>query len=275
MATTITNQSQTTYQFSGSGDILTADSNVNTITLEDAQNLVITKTANPTTFVPGSIITYTVTITNSSSSFLTGVRIIDNLGNNNLAYVVGSGSLTASGTTYPVSPVETTPLTFALQELNVGQSMTLTYRAQVIFNLPTTVNEITNSVQGIGFTSTGTINGFDLSTISRVGQMEEFTATKTASDSTVYPNQLMTYTIALANSGSTSATAIETIDELPSNFVVTSVSLKIGSGPVIQLDASDYNINSSNVLSIPSSTGPVVSVPSGETTLIAITGYFN
>ena len=43
MATTITNQSQTTYQFSGSGDILTTDSNVNEITLEDTQNLVITK----------------------------------------------------------------------------------------------------------------------------------------------------------------------------------------------------------------------------------------
>ena len=275
MATTITNQSQTTYQFSGSGDILTTDSNVNEITLEDTQNLVITKTATPTTFVAGSIITYSVTITNSSSSFLTGVRIIDDLANGNLAYVVGSANLTAGGTSYPVTPVATTPLTFALQELNVNQTMTLTYRAQVIFNLPPSVNEITNSVRGIGFTSTGTINGFDLETISRTGTPGNFTATKTASDSTVYPNQVMSYTISLANNSSTSATAIETVDQLPSNFEVTSVSLKIGNGPTIPLSSTDYTLDASNTLRIPSASGPVVSVPSGETSLITITGYFN
>ena len=275
MATTITNQSQTTYQFSGSGDVMTTSSNVNSITLEEAQNLIVTKTATPNTFVPGSIITYTVTITNSSSSFLTGVRIIDDLGMNNLAYVVGSASLTAGGTTYPVTPVATSPLTFALQELNVGQTMTLTYRAQVIFNLPTTVNQITNSVRGIGYTSTGTINGFDLETITRTSPSGNFTATKTASDSTVYPGQLMSYTIRLENNNSVSATAIETSDQLPSNFVVTSVELKIGSNPITTLNESDYSLNGSNLLTIPSATGPIVSVPSEEDTLIVISGYFS
>ena len=85
---TITNQSQTTYQFDGSSEVLTTSSNINEVTLEENQGLILTKTASPTTFVAGSIITYTVTITNSSSSFLTGVRIIDNLGANNLAYVL-------------------------------------------------------------------------------------------------------------------------------------------------------------------------------------------
>ena len=273
MATTITNQSQTTYQFSGSGDILTTDSNVNTITLEDAQNLVITKTANPTTFVPGSIITYTVTITNSSSSFLTGVRIIDNLGNNNLAYVVGSGSLTASGTTYPVSPVATTPLTFALQELNVGQSMTLTYNCQVIFNLPQPVQSITNTVQGIGYTSTGTITGFANNTIQKKST-DEFFVTKTSSKTIVYPNQLFSYYITLTNNTSSNIISSTTTDVLPSNFVVTSVCLKVGNGNNVELSENDYTLVGSTI-TIPSGSTFPVTVPANAKTVITINGYFN
>ena len=159
MAIPINNEASTTYQFNGSSEVNTAMSNEHTIMLENAQGLNITKTGSPTEFLAGDIITYTVKITNTSASFLTGVRVIDDLGGGNLAYVVGSGSLSTSSGSYPVSPVATNPLTFTLQQLNVGGTMTLTYKSQVIFNLPSTVSAITNSVRAIGYTSSGTVNG--------------------------------------------------------------------------------------------------------------------
>ena len=144
MPSEINNSATTTYQFVGSSTTETVTSNVNQITLEDVSGLVVSKTASPTTFSAGDIITYTVRITNNTGTFLTGVRIIDDLGGGNLAYVSGSASL-SSTTTYPVSPSQTSPLTFALQQLNNGQSMTLTYKAQVVFDLPVSFSTITNS----------------------------------------------------------------------------------------------------------------------------------
>ena len=122
MATTITNEATTTYQYVGASSTETVTSNTNSIVLEDASGLTITKTPSATTFTPGDIITYTVTITNNTGNFLSGVRIIDNLGVGNLAFVSGSATLSTLSTTYPVTPASTNPLTFALQQLNVGQS---------------------------------------------------------------------------------------------------------------------------------------------------------
>ena len=167
MATTITNEAQTTYRFNGSSETATAESNVNSIILQDSSLLSLTKTASPATFLAGDIITYTIVITNNSGNFLNGVRIIDNLGGGNLAYITGSGRLATSSQSYPVNPISTNPLTFTLQQLGVGATMTLTYRAQVIFNLPTTVTSITNNVNGIGYTSTSTVTGSTSATIQK------------------------------------------------------------------------------------------------------------
>ena len=101
----INNEATSVYEFNGSGEQNTVTSNTNTIVLENAQGLNLTKTATPSAFAPGDIITYTVTITNASSSFLNGVRIIDNIGGGNLAYVVGSARLTVGTLTYAVNPI--------------------------------------------------------------------------------------------------------------------------------------------------------------------------
>ena len=131
-----------------------------------ANGLSITKSSSSSTFSVGEIITYTIQITNTSEFNLDGVRIIDDLGGMKTAYVIGSGKLTYGTNTYPVWPIATSPLTFTLQELGSGESMTLTYKCQVIFNLPSSVNSITNTAQGIGYLS-GTITGSDSATITR------------------------------------------------------------------------------------------------------------
>ena len=274
MATTQTNQSSTTYQFSGSSDVFTTSSNENQVLLEDLQGLTITKNSNASEFSAGEIITYTIQITNNSSQFLTGVRIIDNLANGNLAYVLGTGRLTTNTQSYPVSPVSTNPLTFTLQQLNVGETITLTFNAQVIFNLPSTVQSLTNAVQGIGYTSTGTITGFANNTIQKKTE-DEFSLTKSSSMSTILPNQIFSYFLTLRNNTSTSATANNITDSLPANFVVTSVSIRIGNGSTTELSSDDYIISGTNIITIPSPTGPTITVPSNGSTVITITGYFS
>jgi len=273
MATTITNQATTNYQYDGSSEVLSTSSNVNEILLEDSQGISLTKYSNVDTFSNGEIITYTVNITNNSAQFFTGVRIIDNLGAGNLAYVIGSARLTVGSLTYPVTPVATNPLTFTLQQLNVGASMTLTYNCQVIFNLPSSVQTITNTVQGIGYTSTGTISGFASNTIEKKTS-DEFSITKEASQTSVLPNQIFSYYLRLLNNTNTSAVALDITDNLPDNFIVSSVYLKIGNGANVELVATDYTIDSTNTITLPSASGPIITVPANSTSIITINGYF-
>lgn len=273
MSTTITNEATTVYQYVGSASTETVSSNTNSIVLEDASGLTITKSPSATNFAPGDIITYTVTITNNIGSYLTGVRIIDNLGAGNLAYVSGSATVSTLSTTYPVTPVSTSPLGFALQQLNVGQTMTLTYRAQVIFNLSSSVTLITNSIQGIGYTADSTVSGYANSTISRVSG-SNVTSRKTSSVSEVYPRQILSYYITLSNNNSQSvANVISIVDELPQNFVVTNLMVKVGSSNAVMLNSGDYSLIS-NVLTVTSVNGSVITIPSGETTVLTINGYF-
>lgn len=274
MPTTINNQAEGKYQFEGSSTVNTVNSNISSIVLQDGEGLDIVKTANPTTYLAGDIIAYTVRITNNSSNWLSGVRIIDNLGGGNLAFVMGSGSLNTLSTTYPVSPVSTNPLTFTLQQLNPGQTMTLSYRSQVIFNLPSTVESITNNVQGIGYTSTGTINGFASTTIQKKNSVGGVSMTKSPSTTSVLPNEPFNYFITLTNSSSMVSNINSITDQLSSNFVLTGATLRIGSGSSVTLTSSDYTVSGSNLLTVSSVGGSPISIPVGSNAVLTLVGYF-
>lgn len=273
MATQINNSASATYSTDGTPSSVTIQSNNLSINLEENSGMTLSKTASPTNFAVGSIITYTLTITNSGGSYFNGVRIIDNLGGGRLAYVVGSAHLSTSSTSYAVTPIATSPLTFTLQQLSVGESMTLTYKAQVIFNLPSSVTSITNSVEGIGYTASGTQVGYASSTITR-GQTSTVDIVKSASATDVVSNQNFMYYITISNAGSEVANVSNITDNLPSNFVLTSVTLKIGNGTETTLTSSDYTLSASNVLVLPSLTGPTITVPAQSSTIIGISGHF-
>lgn len=267
----INNSASASYSLNGLSGTVT--SNTLPVTLLDSNGISLTKSSTKTTFTPGAIIPYTIEITNSGANFFSGVRIIDNLGNGNLAYVLGSAKLTVNGNTYSVTPVSTNPLTFALQQLNVGQSMTLEYNAQVIFNLSPSVMSITNNVEGIGYTASGKVSGFANNTITRSAS-GNFNIAKSSSATTVGLNQSFSYYITLTNTSSGIASVSNITDNLPDSFVISSVALQIGTGSVTTLSPSDYEINSGNTLSVPSSSGPTITVPAFGSTILTITGYF-
>lgn len=273
MAQTINNSASTIFIVNG-GASESATSNVLPINLQSSSGLGLNKTASPTTFSAGDIITYTITITNSSPSYLNGVRIIDNLGGGNLAYVLSSATLTSGSTTYPVNPIATNPLTFTLQQLPVGASMTLKYKAQVIFNLPSTVSMITNTVQGIGYTASGTITGYANTSIEKK-TVSDFSITKTSNVTDVMSGQPFNYYITLTNNQSTPVTVSSISDNLPSNFNLSSSSIKIGTDPTTTLSLSDYTLSPSNILNVTSVGGMQITVPANSSSVLTLSGYFD
>lgn len=274
MAETINNTASATYTLSGASMPETATSNALPINFDNSQNLTLTKTANPTEFSAGDIISYTVTITNPSGNYYNGIRIIDNLGGGNLAYVLGSASLTTNSQTYPVTPIATNPLTFTLQQLASGATMTLTYRAQVIFNLPSNVGAITNSVQGIGYTSSQSFSAYTSATIEKKTS-GDFVVAKSANVSTVVPNQLFNYFVTLTNGNDVLANVSTITDLLPANFTLTRVALQIGTGSPVVLSPSQYTLSGDNLLTVPAGAGPEITVPANGSTLLTITGYLS
>ena len=270
----INNSASTTYSYQGSSENLSATSNTLPINLLSSNGLSLTKTAKPTTFSAGDIITYTIVIKNTSNQYFNGVRIIDNLGGGNVAYVVGSAKLTVGSLTYAVNPVATNPLTFTLQQLGVGSTMTLIYKAQVIFNLPSSVSLITNNVQGLGYTASGTINGFANSTIEKKTE-SDFSITKSSNVTDVSPNQNFNYYLTLKNNTSNIVNVSSITDNLPANFNLISVSLKIGNGTNHQLSPTDYILTNSNQFTLPSLSGPNITVPAYSTSVVTLTGNFD
>lgn len=270
MSQTINNSASTVYILSD-GTSNTATSNILPINFTSVGGLTLTKTSDKETFLPGEIITYTITITNNSGLYLNGVRIIDNLGGNNLAYVLSSGSLTTSSETYPVNPIATNPLTFTLQQLASGSTMTLTYKAQVIFNLPSSVNSITNSVQGIGYPFSGTITGFADNTIEKKTDVD-FEITKSSSVSDVSANQNFNYYITLTNNTPSPVTITSITDNLPTNYNLSGATLKIGNGPITNLIATDYTLSLNNLLVVSSLNGSQITVPANGTSILTLTG---
>lgn len=273
MSQTINNSATVVYSLDGS-TTSSATSNVLPINVTSNGGLTLTKTSDKTTFSAGEIITYTVTITNSSSSYLNGVRIIDNLGGNNLAYVLSSATLSTGSTSYSVTPIATNPLTFTLQQLASGATMTLTYKAQVIFNLLSTVSQITNTVQGIGYPYSGTITGYANNTIEKKTE-SSFSVTKSSSLTDVSTNQSFNYYVTLTNNTSSEATVTSITDQLPTSFVPSGGTIKVGSNSPVTLTSSDYTLSSGNELVVTSVGGSGITVPANSSTILTITGSFS
>lgn len=271
---TIMNNATASYTLVSDTTERTISSNDLEITYNTSNGISLVKTASPTSFSAGSIITFRIRITNTSSTYFTGVRIIDNLGGGNLAYVLSSATITTSTQTYTVTPIATSPLTFTLQQLGVGASMTLEYKAQVIFNLPSSVTEITNSVEGIGYTSSGTVSGFSNTTITR-NSTSSVEMTKSATATNVVPNQTFTYNLTITNGENETATLTNITDKLPTSFTLTQVQVNIGTGSTRTLSSSDYSLSGTNELVVSSIDGERITVPANGSTILSITGYLS
>ena len=173
--------------------------------------LTIVKTANTSVAEPGSVIGYTVTVTDSVQTSYTGAVVTDDLtGALGDAAYDGDAAATSGSLSY-AAPV----LTWT-GDLSPGDSATITYSVTV--DSPDTggkviVNTVTSSAAGSSCPP-GTTSSSCQVTIEVL--TPALTITKTASSATAVPGQTITYTVTVTDSGQTPYTGAAFSDDLTS-----------------------------------------------------------
>ena len=195
--------------------------NSNIVSGEIVEVISATKTATPSTYRAGDVITYVVTLLNGGTAAVNGLTVTDDLG----AYVSGEQTLVpldyiGDSVRYFVNGVPQAnptaeggaPLVISGLNVPAGGNATLVYRARANGYAPLgTESEITNTVN---VTGTGIVNPVTATETINSEDSAELSITKSVTPATVTENGQLTYTFVIENSGNTEAVATD-------NLVVT------------------------------------------------------
>ena len=171
--------------------------------------LTIVKTANASVAVPGQVVGYTITVTDSGQTSYSGAVVTDDLaGVMDDAVYDGNAAATAGSLSYAASVLTWTG------DLSPGDSATITYSITV--NDPATgdklpVNTVTSSAVGSSCPP-GTTSASCRVTVPVL--TPGLTIAKTASTATAVAGQAVTYTITVTDSGQTPYTGATLTDPL-------------------------------------------------------------
>ncbi|MHC5903595.1 DUF7927 domain-containing protein [Streptomyces sp. S6] len=184
--------------------------------------LSVTKTASPNPYVPGTRVTYTVTVSNAGPAPATNASITDQIPAAltgvtwNCAASSGSSCGAASGTGNSLNTTATLAAngtaTYTIAG-NTSPSATASLSNTATVTPPSGVNDTTCGASCSATATTPAAPGADL------------VATKTASTANVSPGQTYTYTLTTTNNGPSTATNVRMTDTLPDN-----VQFQSGSG---------------------------------------------
>ena len=170
--------------------------------------LAVTKTAVESSYTPGELVTYVVTLRNTGSAALTGLTVTDDLGGYDfngttiypLTYEAGSAALFTNGVPQPAPAVTAgPPLVVTGITVPAGGDVVLVYQARV--------NAFADPVAGGTIDNTVTVTGDGLS--APITATETVTAdaapvltiSKSITPSQVVDNDRVTYTFVIQNSG--------------------------------------------------------------------------
>ena len=262
-----------TVSYTSGGITETRVSNIAEISVESAVGF--TKTSVGNTYRDNSILTYILTVTNSSGSDITGSTITDNLG----TYTFGTTELT------PLTFVSPAVLLINGQDVSAQLVVDSSTPGSLVFTVPTipagtTANIIykaqTNDYAPLATDSTIT----NTSTFESNSECADTTATATVSVANsanlsiikqMCPNPVIcgdtiTYTIKIYNYGNTAAENVVLTDDFnpaPTNITV--------SRDGILLLGTDYSYVN-GTLTVPSAGGPPISIPPATFTQDPTTG---
>lgn len=262
-----------TVSYTSGGITETRVSNIAEISVESA--IGFTKTSLGNTYNDNSVLTYILTVTNSSGSDITGSTITDNLG----TYVFGSTELTPLEYVAPavllingqdVSAqlgVDTTTvgsLIFTIPTIPAGTTANIIYKAQVNDYAPlaidsTIVNTSTfeSNSECADTTASATVSVANIANISIIKQM---------CPNPVICGDTITYTIKIYNYGNTAAENVVLTDDFnpaPANITV--------SRDGVLLLGTDYTYVD-GTLTVPSAGATPVTVPAATFVQDPVTG---
>ncbi|THG31343.1 DUF11 domain-containing protein [Glaciibacter flavus] len=195
-----------------------------TAQLMQSADLVVTKTADPTTVVPGGTTAYTVTVSNRGPSTATNVTVNDAVSDPSTLVLTGASTVTPGATCAPPSP----NATCALPQLLPGQSMTVDLTA-----LLSSAATPGSSIDNVATVSSATPDPRPdddraVAPITVAAAQVDLVVSK-AAPATVVAGRTLAYSITVANAGLSDATDVVVSDKLPAGIVATSVASTRGS----------------------------------------------
>ncbi len=228
------------------------DSATDTDTLTPQSDLSITKTDGSTTEVPGTTVTYTIVVTNTGPSDVTGASVADTfpatITGVTFTSVAAGGATgnTASGS----SNINDT------LNMPAGSSVTYTATGTISASATETLSN-TATVSAASDQNTGDNSATDTDTLTPQGDLA---ITKTDGVTSAVPGNSVTYTIVVSNSGPSTATGATVADTFSASFTsVTWTSVSSG-GATGNTASGTGNINDT------------VNMPSGSSITYTVTG---
>ncbi len=224
VSATSTNATTQTANFSGTANAAPAT----------APSFTVTKTAPATTPTPGQAFNFTITVKNTSTANAApNVTLTDNLpsgltflsatGPTGSTFTVSNGTVTGTLGSLAAGATDTVMLAATASTASAGTTLT---------NSATATSSAGNATPGTG-TATATV------TIgSAAASAASLTVTKTGPTSSIVVGQDITYTITVANTGATTATATTVTDNLPPNesflFMSSNIATAVPGGSLTQ-----------------------------------------
>ena len=281
---TISNQAHVTFSYGNLDTTKTNNSNIVISSIKDRFSLSVEKTSTTNCFRAGEIISYMVTVKNTGCGCLSNFTLTESLNEDYVSYVEGSGKLFMNGSMATLDPSDLSPLTFLVSgNIERDESFIFQYNVMVNSDISPEVNEITNRVEVRGYPCGCTCNennncveGEAEHTIPKC-EFAEVLITKSVCNDNVCCGEELDYLITLTNTGNVDATNVVVTDSLPANFTVMEIH-KENNGVHYKYDASEYDIDDANLLTLPNETGAIIEVPAlapgvDNTTRIRIHGH--
>jgi uncharacterized repeat protein (TIGR01451 family) len=199
------------------------NSATDTDTLTPQADLSITKTDGATSAVPGTPVTYTITVTNNGPSDAPGTAVADTfpgtLSGVTFTSVAAGGATgnTASGSGSINDTVN----------MPSGSSVTYTVHANIAASATGSLSNTATVTAGAGVTdpTPGNNSATDTDTLT---PSADVSVTKTDSPDPVVVNNNITYTITVTNNGPSDAASLSLSDAVPANTTLVSVTTPAG-----------------------------------------------